>query len=301
MTERLSELITLACLLEASAPKPGNVSPGRPFRDMSYEDFLVSALAIGPILGDAAGGPVGERILAAVRASRSWTGANTNLGMVLLLAPLGEAARRAATSPPRHVATLSKSALREALCSVLEESSVADAIAAYQAIRESRAGGLGHVAAQDLAAAPTVTLRQAMQLAASHDAVAAEWAGDFGLTFGVGLPALRGARTAGLGWADATVESFLAILAEQPDTLVTRKVGAAAAAAISDRAAAVREAGGTRTVAGRAALVEFDGDLRDAHNSRNPGTTADLTAAAIFVALVEDGWAPDLSRTQRAQ
>ncbi len=293
MTERLSELVTLACLLEASAPKPGNVSPGRPFRDMSYEDFLVSALAIGPILGGADGGAVGERILAAVRASRRWTGANTNLGIVLLLAPLAEAARRGAT--------VSGSSLREALRSVLEESSVADAVATYQAIRESKAGGLGHVAAQDLAATPTVTLRQAMQLAASHDAVAAEWAGDFGLTFGVGLPALRGARSAGLGWADATVESFLALLAEQPDTLVTRKVGAAAAAAISDRAAAVREAGATRTVAGRAALAEFDGDLRDAQNSRNPGTTADLTAAAIFVALVEDGWAPDPSRTHRAQ
>jgi len=294
MNPELPELVTLACLLEASAPKPGNVTPAHPFRDMSYQDFLVSAMAIGPALGDDSGESVGRRILTAVRASRARTTANTNLGIILLLAPLAEGARRLGDSA-------TPSALRTHLRDVLDESTVADAVDAYQAIREVKPGGLGQAPEQDLSGPPSVTLREAMQLAAAHDSIASEWASDFPLTFEVGLPALRSARGEGLPWTDTVVETYLALLAATPDTLVARKVGAAAASAISDRAAAIRKAGGTRSVRGRAALTEFDADLRDAQNSRNPGTTADLTAAAIFSALVEDGWAPDISRMHRAQ
>src|SRR5437867_13237645 len=84
----------LACLLEASAPKPGNVSPGRAFHDLRYEDFLAGAAAIGAPLAAAGPQPLGVTIRTAIEATARWTRSNTNLGIVLLLAPIARAAVR---------------------------------------------------------------------------------------------------------------------------------------------------------------------------------------------------------------
>src|SRR6185437_143960 len=85
----------LACLLEASAPKPGNVSPGVSFHDTRYEDFLASAAAIAPAFLDIDRQSIGNTIRRAIESTRAWTDANTNLGIVLLLAPLAHAALEA--------------------------------------------------------------------------------------------------------------------------------------------------------------------------------------------------------------
>jgi len=159
-------------------------------------------------------------------------------------------------------------------------------------VRLARPGGLGSSAREDVSAAPTVTLREAMALAANRDSVAREYATDFATTFEIGVPALRAARSAGLGWSEATVETFLRILATLPDSLIARKLGTAAAAAVSRRAREVEDAGGVRTEAGREALEAFDDELRSPNNAYNPGTTADLTCAALFVVILEDGWHP---------
>ena len=82
----------LACVLEVSAEKPGNITPSHDFRDTSYDDMLRSAIAVGPELGRAGERAVGETVLAVVRASRRVAPANTNLGIALLLAPLAKAA-----------------------------------------------------------------------------------------------------------------------------------------------------------------------------------------------------------------
>jgi triphosphoribosyl-dephospho-CoA synthase len=278
----VSAMVSIACLLEAGAPKPGNVSPGRPFKDMKYEDFAASALAIAPVLGQAGQRPLGETIRDAIRATRRWTPANTNLGIVLLLAPLARALLSGLQSP-----------LRIQLEEVLSRTSVPDAIEAYSGIREASAGGLGSVQGQDLATAPTVSLLDAMKLAAARDSVASEYATTYAITFETALPALRDARNLGLPWREAVVETYLTILAAYPDTLVARKLGWETAEEISYRAATIQRLGGVRTEAGRAALEQFDVELRDPHNRRNPGTTADLTCSAIFVALAVDGWKPD--------
>jgi len=280
-TTDLAALATLACLLEAGAPKPGNVSPGRRFRDMTWEDFLVSAVAMQPVLAHTDTRPLGETILAAVEATRRWTSANTNLGILLLLVPLVKAAgRRGGT-------------LRERVREVLATTTVADATRVYSAIRASRPGGMGTVPEQDISAAPSVTLLEAMHLAAGRDAIAGEYASGFARTFETGVPALRAARRAGLGWQETVVETGLALLSAVPDSLIARKLGPVEAEAVRARAAAIQRLGGVRTAEGRAELAAFDAELRDPQNSRNPGTTADLTAAAIFVALAEDGWQPD--------
>src|SRR5947209_4274783 len=160
----------------------------------------------------------------------------------------------------------------------------------YAAIRLAAPGGLGRAPDQDVARPPTVTLRDAMALAAPRDTIAREYATDFRLTFEVGAPALRRALADGLPWSDAVVETFLTLLAAAPDTHIARKLGPDAAAAVTRRAQAVARAGGVRSAAGRAALAAFDAELRDARNTKNPGAAADLTTAAIFVALVEGGW-----------
>jgi triphosphoribosyl-dephospho-CoA synthase len=266
-----------ACLVEAAAPKPGNVSPGRAFRDMRFDDFVASALAIGPVLGRADQVPFGVAVRLAVEATRERTQANTNLGIILLFVPLARAAAAGGDS------------LRDGVRATVADTTVDDAVAVYEAIRLAHPGGLGTVATADLAARPTVTLLEAMTLARHRDSVAAEYAGGFATTFELTLPALRRARSAGLDWTEAAVESYLAVLARLPDTLIARKLGQAAAEEISRDAAAVVRAGGMREAAGRAAIAEFDARLRDPQNSRNPGTTADLVAAGLFALHLETG------------
>jgi triphosphoribosyl-dephospho-CoA synthase len=275
-SERVAAAGQLACLLEVSAPKPGNVSPGRHFHDTRYEDFLASAVAIGPALAAAGERPLGATIFAAADATARWTRSNTNLGIILLLAPLARAAHRTGR------------ALRDALRDVLAGTTVADAAEAYAAIRRARPGGLGAATSEDVAAAPTVTLRDAMALAADRDSVAREYVTDFAATFEIGAPALRAARSSGLDWTDATVETYVRLLAAVPDTHIARKLGRAAAEAVSRRAREVEAAGGVRTPEGRLALQALDAELRSPTNSHNPGTTADLTCAALFVVILED-------------
>src|SRR5207253_7111858 len=127
----------LACLLEASAPKPGNVSRAAAFRDTTYEDFLASAVAIGPALAAAGERPLGATIRAAVEATARWVPSNTNLGLVLLLAPLARAAL---------IASADGAALRTAVAATLRETTVADAQEVYAADRKSTRLNSSHVA-----------------------------------------------------------------------------------------------------------------------------------------------------------
>ena len=268
----------LACLLEVSAPKPGNVSPDRHFHDTRYEDFLASAVAIGQALAQANTTSLGRTIRRAVENTLRWTRSNTNLGIVLLLAPLARAALQ------------QQGTLRDRLGRVLAETTVDDAVEVYVAIRQARPGGLGHSAAEDVADRPTVTLQEAMALAAERDSIAREYVTRFARTFEIGVPALLGARREGLTWTDAAVETYLALLESGADTHIARKLGLEEAEMVSRRAREVRAAGGTRSSEGRDALAQLDRELRDPRNRRNPGATADLTCAALFVVILEGGW-----------
>jgi len=264
----------LACVLEVSAEKPGNITPRHDFDDTTYEDMLRSAIAVGPELARAAERGVGDTVLAVVQASRGAAKANTNLGIALLLAPLARAA-------------LGGGPLREQLGATLRALDVADARATYAAIRLAGPGGLEEPVEHDVRSEPTVGLRDAMASAAARDSVASEYVSDFALTFETGIPALAAARGDGLAERAAIVEVHLRLLAATPDTLVARKRGADAAARVSAGAGDVLRAGGVRTAAGRRALGTFDASLRGPGNALNPGTTADLVTATLFVALLE--------------
>ena len=272
--EAVAGAAQLACVLEASAEKPGNITPRHDFADTSYEDMLRSAIALGPELGRAADRGVGDTVLAAVHATRRVAGANTNLGIALLLAPLARAALLGGPLRPRAE-------------EVLGALTLDDARAAYAAIRSAGAGGLDEPVEHDVRAAPTIALGDAMASAAGRDSIAAEYTSAYAVTFELGLPALAGALDDGLGPRSATVELSLHLLAAVPDTLVARKRGRRAAERVSAGAARVLAAGGVRGHAGQAALQEFDASLRRDGNALNPGTTADLVTAVLFVALLD--------------
>src|SRR5262245_603699 len=127
----------VACILEASARKPGNVHPGAAFEDSSYVDFILSAAAITPAMHRAAARPIGETVLEAVQATKELVGKNTNLGIILLISPL-------AAFPQETFATARElDSLRVAVRSVLSKLTVRDAQLVYEAIRLAAPGGLG--------------------------------------------------------------------------------------------------------------------------------------------------------------
>jgi triphosphoribosyl-dephospho-CoA synthase len=167
-----------ACLLEVEAPKPGNVSRGHDLPGLTYRDFVLSAYAIGPAFSRFGRDRVGRLILEAVRATRRHVKTNTNLGIILLLAPLTRAAH------------LSGGSFRSRLRRVLAGLDVRDARDAYRAIRLAGPGGLGRVGRQDVRATPTESLLECMRLAGRRDAIAREYATGFSATFGAGLPTL---------------------------------------------------------------------------------------------------------------
>ncbi len=166
MTRPLSieQCIALACFFEATAPKPGNVHRGSDFEDLTYPALVTSGIVIAPILAARTAG-VGATILAAVRATREAVGTNSNLGMVLLLAPL------AAVPREQH--------LPEGVAVVLEKLDHGDAELVYEAIRLARPGGMGTVPQDDVSGDAPDSLLAAMRGAADRDLIAGNTPRDF--------------------------------------------------------------------------------------------------------------------------
>ncbi len=266
----LEHHVALACLLEVSAPKPGNVTPAHDFSDTTYADMVRSALALGPVFARrrASERSVGALIADGIGATARVTSANTNLGVVLLFAPLVRAA-----AIQREQETL-----RAATERALEGLDVDDAAAAFAAIVRARPGGLGEAPEHDVRAPARVSLREAMAAAAHRDSIASEYATGYAIIFDTGLPLLAEALRDGVRTLDAIVSLHLGLLASWPDTLIARKAGVEAARAVTAAAREVR--------AGTRSLADFDASLRGADHRLNPGTTADLVAGTLLVALL---------------
>jgi triphosphoribosyl-dephospho-CoA synthase len=273
--QAVAQAVQMACILEVCAPKPGNVNRFHDFTDTRFEDFLLSAIAIGPAMSEADRVGVGQTIWRAIHDTRHVVRSNTNLGMALLLAPLAKAC-------------LETGNLRENLRHVLASLTIEDARQAYAAIRLAQPGGLGQATQADVTEEPSVTLYQAMDLARERDSIAREYITDFAITFEIGYPALREAWRIADNPANAIVQCYLTLLADVPDTLIARKRGIETATQVSYQAAETLELGGALTPKGQRALAELDRRLRDKRHNLNPGTTADLTTAAIFLFLLRE-------------
>jgi triphosphoribosyl-dephospho-CoA synthase len=275
--KEIARLVTMACEQEAFAPKPGNVNRKHHFSDSSLNDFLMSASAIGPAFENVSRFRTGRIIWQAVVDTRRVVRSNTNLGMILLLVPLAKACIEAQQAGE----------IRRNLAAILSRLDVEDARFAYAAIRHAHPGGMGRVSEGDISEEPSITLLEAMILAKDRDSIAREYATDFAITFDIGLHALKQALSTRMDFPGAIVQAFLTILSRVPDSLIARKRGIETAREVSVQAANALKLGGVFTLKGKAALSAMDRGLRDPGHTLNPGTTADLTAAAIFLALAE--------------
>jgi triphosphoribosyl-dephospho-CoA synthase len=263
-----------ACLAELDAPKPGNVHQFAPGHGMSLVDFVRSAEAsAGPIV--ARGARVGARIRGAVEATLSAVGQNTNLGIILLCAPLAAAMESA------HVA------LRTALANVLDNLDLADAADAFSAIAAANPGGLGRATRHDVSAPATVTLRAAMAEAAERDRIARQYVTEYEDIFSLGLPALAMARRRRSDGRWSTLALYLTFLGAAPDTHIVRKFDAATAEGIRREAANWRDAfaAARDPEAITEGLLSWDAKLKA--RGINPGTSADLTVATLFASRLE--------------
>jgi triphosphoribosyl-dephospho-CoA synthase len=265
---------TLACQWEATAAKPGNVYRGADFAGLTYVDFLTSAAVIGPCLERALEWGVGRTVLAAVRATQGVVRTNTNLGTILLLAPL-------AAVPPGQPLT-------QGLKKVIDQLDETDTGDVFAAIRLARPGGLGQVDQADVRepAPPALKLLEAMRLAAERDSVGRQYVNGFEQVFTT-AERLIGAATSGLPLGEAIVYAFLQLLGELPDSLIARKCGRDRAMSVTARAAKIVDHLEPGDDAYQTAIGELDFYLRSDGHRLNPGTSADIVAAALFVLLRE--------------
>jgi triphosphoribosyl-dephospho-CoA synthase len=265
----IADAYVAACLAELDALKPGNVHRHAEGHGMTVADFETSARVSAAGVARR-GARVGARVLEAVTATRTAVGQNTNLGIVLLCAPLAAAAERDAPLPA-------------ALTAVLDGLDLADARDVFAAIALANPGGLGSAERHDVREPPTVPLREAMAAAADRDLVARQYARGFADVLDLGLGVYARARVAGSDTAAATAAVYLAFLAAEPDSHVARKFGREAAEALRRDAAARLGALETLDLAARhAALAAWDAQLKA--RGLNPGATADLTVATVFAA-----------------
>ncbi len=274
---------TLACILEAIAPKPGNVHRSADFADAKLIDFLASAVVIGRIFDQCQFLRVGEIVLQSIRATRDVTRTNTNLGLLLLLAPMAktqQALDRMTSLSPRHISEqLSK----------LDQQDSKDI---YEAIRLAQPGGLDKVEPYDVEdgsgdSIPN-SIMDAMHIASEWDSIAKQYTTDFSLVLETSWPYLQATIERGLSLTDAIIITHVFLMAEVPDTLIARKCGKARsleAAARAGKVLNIYESGDATDYLN--ALSDFDFWLRADGHRRNPGTTADLVGATLFVGLVQ--------------
>ncbi len=264
-----------ACDGELSALKPGNVHRFSAGHGMDVSFFERAAVAAAPHIAN----PdlsVGQRILQATEASVAATGVNTNLGIVLLAAPLASAAAQ----------TDIGTGLRRRLAVILSLLTKDDARDAFAAIRIANPAGLGQVADGDVSqSGPDMTLIQAMGLAADRDRIAQAYVTAYEDIFDVALPIYHQALTIATTPDLAVTTLHMALLSKYPDSHIARKWGLAQAEHVRDQAQALARLWQPVAVArSRLGLLDFDADLKA--RGLNPGTTADLVVATLFASHV---------------
>lgn len=287
--EDIATCAQLACILEVSAQKPGNVNRLHNFADTKFEHFLSSGVAIGtPVYKAAERGysagkgnidpgdiGVGELIKEAVFRSSQWHhGRNTNLGISILLIPLGASA---------GMAIAEGSDLQENVDMILKATTYQDTLELYEAIRHANPGGLGASEHLDVNNENSgrkieegdINIYKVMG-DTKDDSIARELVTSYDVSFNVGCPAIMDAYSDDV--SAAVVHAFLTILSKIPDTLIARKNGMAVSQRVSEDARAVLE--------GNMDIETFDDGLRGRDNRLNPGTTADLITSSLMVALL---------------
>jgi triphosphoribosyl-dephospho-CoA synthase len=306
----VSRRLELAMLLEVSVyPKPGNVHRTRDYSGTRFEHFLASAVAARSYFERAAergvlisrgkishqevhvGSMIRDTVIGVMDSHR---GGNTSLGTVMLFVPLAVAAGMTIA-----LRRFSLSRLRRNLRQILMSTTATDAVALYEAVAYARPGGLGEVPELDVRDPASrrkilrlrLNLLDIARLAADRDSICREWATNYNTTFELGYPYFRKelARTGDLN--EATVNTYLKILSEIPDTLIARKTTLQKARWVSNRARKALALGGFSTRTGRKEIERLDDELGTNGNLLNPGATADITASVLALATLS-GYRP---------
>ena len=308
--EHVRKCLQLAILLEVSVDKPGNVNLTSSFEGTTCQHFLASAIAAGPTFQEAAcrGASVAENKLDVSNVGlgkliktcasdvNAWQrGGNTILGTIMLFAPIAVAA---GMSPTDKNYSFDISILRKNINLVVKSTTAWDSVHLYEAVDIASPSGLNEAPnldvtdsrSKDRLLRENVTLFEVFKIASGYDDVCAEWVNNYPVTFDFAYPYLM-EQLKSKPLNTAVVHTFLKILSEHPDTFIARKVGMEKAGSVSSDAKAVLGLGGLETEKGRKSLQQFDRKLRSSQNKLNPGTTADLTAAALALCTLS-GYRP---------
>jgi triphosphoribosyl-dephospho-CoA synthase len=289
-TMTLGQRVSRSIFLEASSIKAGNVHPHASFSDMRFADFEVASIAIGRAFGESLEtGSLGRLVLAGVRAMVQAVSVNTSLGTILLLAPM--VLCPPSSFPTRFSEGASKDddwnpdAFELAVSAVVRASTAEDSERIYEAIRMANPGGLGRVESQDVLASAQapICILEAMQIASSWDDVALQYANGYTQVIEWTVRLLE-LVTIHPRLIDAVRYLQIEILASRPDSLIVRKHGKEMGSLVQSQASAVLASVPFGSPGFEQAWDRFDAFLREDGNRKNPGTTADLIAAAIFLA-----------------
>ena len=260
-----ADAIRWACVIESTSPKAGNVHPGKSFADLNYSDFIAAANITADHLPGSHSG-LSTRMLECIRECQAQTDTNVNLGIVLLLGPL----------------SVAESFDVESLDKVLTSLDDQDGANIFRAISLAGAGGLDRVDVMDVHETnEPVDIVAAMKLAVDRDRIAVQYASGFDDLLSKVVPVVESAIHQCDDVLAGVAKAHLRLLATSPDSLIGRKNGIEVAAAVQHKAAEVDENDA-------ASVADFDRWLRRDGNRFNPGTTADLIAASLFVLLARD-------------
>lgn len=299
MNSSLGWCVQKSIELECTAPKLGNVFPGRPFEDMTHDSFLVAAKTIGGCVdrlypGFRAEQPVapGDAILQCTRAMLQSVGCNTSLGTILLVVPLVESFSRGVRES--KVPGLSPEQWQQSLHGeTLQRLDEHDSQSIYEAIRVCNPGGLGSQTEMDVASSPPAQILDAMAFAASYDDVALQYVSRFDLCFRLAIRLSTLVPSIGnSSILDSITLLQLELLADRPDSLIARKGGIGLAEEVRGRAEQVLDRHRSKDSSWMESWEEFDAWMRSLRNAKgkrlaNPGTHADLIAAAILIYLLQ--------------
>jgi len=299
----------LATLLEVSAyPKPGNVHRLHDFLTTRYEHFLAGSVAVSPSINKLAQSGfdikaghktwkdlgIGNYIYSAIKNSFKWqSGGNVNLGIVLLFAPISAAAGYILKDEIIRVDDLIQVAKK-----AIKYTTPKDAVSVYRSIRYSMTDKvLGSVSDLDVGERSStkqilkekINLYEVFMKCAERDTICKEWVSGYDITSKKGYPYLVKAIKSSSNINTATIDTFLYLLSENLDSLIVRKNDLTTAKLVSDKAREILDHGGYGTMIGRKLTETFDFDLQGKNGLLNPGTTADLTAASLFLLLLS-GW-----------
>ena len=274
--QALIEAYQRACEIELQAFKPGNVSVYSPAHDMTVEDFILSAA----VSADSVSNPaysLGEKIYYAVKATRDAVGCNTNLGIILLAAPLMQA----------YCQRQMGQSLRDSLQVVLANTTLQDAEWAFKAITLAAPGGLGKSEQQDVNQAPEVTLLEAMQIASPKDRIALQYTNGFKDIFDFSVLQYKRAFVLSGESSRAALNVFAELLAKFPDSHIERKFGSQYSEWIAAEMATLCEALNNAGTLDELMPMLHRLDQTFKAKRINPGTTADLTVATLLVVFLE--------------